>query len=151
MPVRSCSTGRILLGLGGVLATQLLHACATTPSRAGDFPPYVEAEGDWDDVHAVLAGVLPRVRLVSDPPDVDTAQRYECDIHSLRYGPGCLSLQLLDSHLIRIDAQIGRFGEPYEEQWVERALAARFSQIKGDRAAPISIPPRRPAQTNPAP
>ncbi|GAB4383384.1 MAG: hypothetical protein Kow0022_03070 [Phycisphaerales bacterium] len=129
----------------------MLHACAPTRPLAPTLPPSVEVEGDWDDVHAVVAGVLPRVLLVQDPPAVDSPDAYECAIFSFRYGPGWLKIERLDEHIIRIDARIGRFGEPEEEHWVERALAARFTQIKGDRVAPIRIPPRHPVRVHAAP
>ncbi|MCE7967336.1 MAG: hypothetical protein DYG94_01145 [Leptolyngbya sp. PLA3] len=91
----------------------------------------------------MVAGIIPRVELVADPPTVNDDQMYRCRVHSPRFGPGWIQFDRLDDSFIRIDVRIGRFEHPPEEHWIEQALADRFSQIRGDTAAPIRIPPRR--------
>ncbi|RMH10750.1 MAG: hypothetical protein D6695_10860 [Planctomycetota bacterium] len=123
----------------------MLGGCATGSLRPNEVladRPEVVVEGDWDDVEAVLAGVLPRVRLVDEPPDVVSEQVYSCRVQTIDHGPGRVTLERLDGERIRIRVRIGRFGNPAYEDWVERALAARFEQLRGNVAAPIVIPPR---------
>lgn len=147
MPARDASVRRLLRPVLGV-ALALLAACSQTSPRAGQnfdhthLPRSIQVQGDWDDVAAVVAGIAPRVQLVADPPDIDSDQTYRCRIYSSLHGPGWLQFDRLEGGVIRIDAHIGRFGHPPEEHWVEQAMADRFSQIRGDTAAPIRVPPR---------
>lgn len=147
MPARDASPSRLLCPILGA-AVALLAACAQiTPRNLQDaghshLPRSVEVEADWDDVPAVVAGIVPRVELVADPPTVHTDRIYRCRVYSSQHGPGWLEFERLEDGFIRIDAHIGRFGHPDEEHWVEQAMAERFSQIRGDTAAPIRVPPR---------
>lgn len=149
MRTRDASLWRSLRPVLGV-SIALCAACSSSPSRAfqdsgsAKWPRSVEVAGDWDDVPAVVAGIIPRVELVADPASIHDDHTYRCRIHSTQFGPGSLQFDRLDDGLIRIDARIGRFEHPLEERWVEQAMAERFTQIKGDVAAPIRVPPRPP-------
>ncbi|MCL4221971.1 MAG: hypothetical protein KJZ65_11460 [Phycisphaerales bacterium] len=149
MQACDASTWRLFRPVSGMVFA-LLAACAQnrtdsfqSPGRA-NLPRAVEVAGDWDDVPAVVAGIIPRVELVANPPSIHDDHTYRCVIHSTQFGPGSLQFDRLDNGLIRIDARIGRFEHREEEFWVEQALAERFTQIKGEIAAPIRVSPRPP-------
>ncbi|MBX3322549.1 MAG: hypothetical protein KF757_06120 [Phycisphaeraceae bacterium] len=122
-----------------------LTACAqprrdTAHDPAHTSPARITVAGDWDDVDAVVAGILPlyelvETRLPSPSPDL---QRYRLD--SLDRGPGTLSFKRLNDSEIEIACSIGRFGRSNDELRVVNALAERFTQLRGDVAAPLRRP-----------
>lgn len=132
----------LLLSLG--LAAGL-GACAAHrgPSRLLDRTPAqnpVSIPGDFDDVDAVVAGMLPKFKLVEFelPSPSRDIRRFE--LRGLDDSRGSLTFERLAGGMIRIECRVGRFGDPDREHRLLRALAHRFKQLRGDVAVPISDP-----------
>lgn len=139
-PPRILAAGLVL---GGVWSASPLGCAASTRRTPTTYPAFVEGPGDWDDVSAVVAGIVPRLDYVLDSPSITNDDHYIVAIFSPRFGPGSLSIDRLEDNQVRIDASIGRFGEPDEEEYMERAIASRFKRLLGDVVAPIELPPRQ--------
>lgn len=110
--------------------------CGQVSSITADNPRVIE--GDFDDVDAVVAGIMPRCELVefelaSQSPDI---RRYELRApNDLR---GSLVFEKLSDGRIRIACTMGRFRDTRREQEIMHALTHRFTQLRGDVATPIS-------------
>lgn len=129
--------------LGGP-ATALFGGCASSAHQhQAQKRAFVETPGDWDDVSAVVAGIIPRLDYVVDAPSVDSDEQYIVAIRSPRFGEGTVCIDRLDGNRVRIHSRVGRFGRPEEEEYIQRALASRFTRLLGDVVAPIELPTRR--------
>ena len=126
----------------GLLALPLAACSTPTANRSEPVisPARVTVIGDWDDINAVIAGVLPIYKLVeSEVPDQDSdLRRFRLD--TLDRGPGSLTFRRLEDDQIEISAAIGRFARPVDEVQLVDALADRFTQLRGDVAAPLRRP-----------
>lgn len=111
---------------------------ALTAQEWGDNPRIVE--GDFDDVDAVVAGILPRHKLVAFERSSDSQTKRVFELRGLDDSRGSLIFEKLQSAQIRVSCSISRFGDPQREQRMLRSLAHRFRQLRGDVAVPISDP-----------
>jgi hypothetical protein len=87
-----------------------------------------------------VAGIVPRFRMIETPepsPDPDV-RRFT--LRGLDDTPGSLTFTRRPGGLIEIHCTNGRFGEPERAYRFVRALAHRFSQLRGEVAAPIDEP-----------
>lgn len=127
----------------------LLCALALAPgcvSGTGGPNPFARApttnpitvEGDFDDIDAVVAGVIPRFAMIEIPrPSEDPAVR-RFDLKALDDSPGTLTFTQHPDGRIEIACTIGRFRDHERENALVRALASRLTRLRGDVAAPIS-------------
>lgn len=118
-----------------------LPGCCT-PSRA-DRSNAVEpgprvVEGDFDDINAVVAGVLPHFFIIDLPKGSDDPSERRFDLRTLDDRPGSLVFRHLPDNRLEMNCAIGRFGDQALESRIMDAMAERFKQILGDVAAPMS-------------
>lgn len=127
------------------LALLLTPGCAGLSSGTGSLAQWHARqqsilEADFDDVDAVVAGVLPKFHMIdisrsSDNPDI---RRF--NLRMLNDAPGTLEFEKLADGQVEIRVALGRFPEPRREKKLVRALAKRFEQLRGKVAAPITLP-----------
>lgn len=133
--------GSPILSLSAALAiAATFPGCASTPPTPAidaTSPARLTVAGDWDDIDPVLAGILPRFGLVESRLASDDAFTRAYRLDSLNKGPGSLTFRQIDDSQIEISVSIGRFGRPADEGQLIEALAERFTQLRGDVAAPI--------------
>ncbi len=125
-----------------IAALILIPAGCRQPQRsmsdAVDLQPGpVVVQGDFDDVDAVVAGILPRFHMIDLPKGTDHPAKRHFVLRTIDDQPGVLTFQLLSPGRIEIECTIGRFGNLELESRLKQALADRFLQILGDVAAPI--------------
>ncbi len=100
-------------------------------------------EGDFDDINAVVAGILPKFHVIDIPQASDNPDIRLFKLRMLNDAPGVLAFEKQPDGRIRIRCALGRFPNPKLEKKLTRALAERFEQLRGQVAAPITFPEQK--------
>lgn len=145
MPARAGHNRFRLLTLSAALGAVLAGGCGSAPrleSRAapgGESPTRMVMEGDWDDVEVAVRYGLARSELsllsVTDAP-----LSKEFRLRSSRDEPASLSASREapgpDPVPIRMEARVGRFGDPAREHALLHRVNRRLGQLRGVDIAP---------------
>jgi hypothetical protein len=113
---------------------------ATAPSNSIQSRQENVVKGDFNDVDAVVAGILPKFHIIEIPQASDNSDIRRFNLRMLNDAPGTLVFEKLLDGQIEIRCALGRFPHPELEKKLIKALAERFEQLRGDVAAPINLP-----------
>jgi hypothetical protein len=136
----------------GLVSLNITPGCAPSvqqtaplfnPGAPLESPACAVVAGDWDDVEAAVIAAASRAEVALTKTDRTAPDRFEFSFATLGGGPATMSAALRVDGLIRLEARIGRLGEPQQERRLIAATAARLRELKGKTYAPIRgwIPP----------
>ena len=113
---------------------------ATAPPNTFQTRHESVAKGDFNDVDAVVAGILPKFHIIEIPKASDNPDIRRFNLRMLNDAPGTLVFEKLPDGQIEVRCALGRFPHPELEKKLIKALAERFEQLRGNVAAPINLP-----------
>lgn len=122
------------------LAGVFLAGCASPLWTEGG-PPVREVVADWGDVDAAVELAVRRVEMgLLEGHSTPEGRRYS--IRTEGDEPVELTVRRLDAGAadpqpLRIEARVGRFGNPQREGQLAGAVARRLSQLRGVDHAPV--------------
>ncbi len=100
-------------------------------------------EGDFDDINAVVAGILPKFHIIDIPQASDNPDIRLFKLRMLNDAPGTLVFEKQPDGRIQIRCALGRFPNHELDEKLARALAERFEQLRGQVTAPITLPEQK--------
>ncbi len=102
-------------------------------------PPVREVLADWDDADAAVEVAAKKVEMgLLRSEALNSGRRYH--LRTVGDEPVELDLQPADGtdpRLVRIEARVGRFGDPRREGQLAAAVARRLTQLRGVEHAPV--------------